>query len=168
MNSSFSCNCNCKCEKRVFRFKNVPFSPICSCCCLQKPQSICPPATPLYEESVCKIRREAFEAGNVHFFDNPDPFGVDYEYYFVNELANALQPCNDLPGFSRSTIEELDLIKSTFLVDGKPLCPMLVWGIVNGEPMLINVDPLGGPANVVPTPSLFCKAYRICVRPVFT
>ena len=170
MNSFSTCNCNCKCEKRVYRFKCVPFNPIDSCsCCLPKPQPICPPATPLHEDSVCNLRRAAFEAGNIHFYDNPDPFGVDYEYYFFNKLVTAQEPCTEIPGFVLPSIDELNLIKSSFLVDGKPICPMLVWGTTDGaDRVLIYIDPLGPPATVVPTPSLFCLAYRICVRPILS
>lgn len=166
MNSSFSCNCNCRCENKVFRFKNIPFIPICSCCCLPKPQPVCPPATLLCEEQVCEKRRAAFEAGNIHFFNNPDPFGVDYEYYFVNDLASAQQPCNEFPGFNRPTLEEADLLTASFLVDGKPLCPMLFWINLNGEPMLKNSA--GSQGSFITPPSPLCKAYRICVKPILT
>ena len=30
-------------------------------------------------EKECNKRREAFEAGSVYFYDNPDPFGLDFE-----------------------------------------------------------------------------------------
>jgi hypothetical protein len=118
------------------------------------------------KRDICKERRAAFEAGNVHLFDNPDPFAVDYEYYFINELFSFPPPCTELPGYRIGSVDELALISPSFQVNGEFLCPMLVWATLDGTtPILVRVNP--GSVNPITSPDLSaCKGYKICLRPI--
>ncbi|MEK4628980.1 MAG: hypothetical protein ABS944_07315 [Solibacillus sp.] len=116
--------------------------------------------------TICKLKRAAFEAGNVHLYDNPDPFGVDYEYYFINQLFRFAQPCTEIPGYRIPAVDELAIISSSFQVKGEFLCPMLVWATLDGTlPVLVRVDPYSvNPVTIADNSA--CKGYKICVRPI--
>ncbi|SNZ10010.1 hypothetical protein SAMN05421503_1464 [Terribacillus aidingensis] len=63
-------------------------------------QKGCPcPVTPC-ESLECEEPRDDFESENPHFWQNPDPLGVNLNFYFVNELSG-FEPCTELPGYDR-------------------------------------------------------------------
>ena len=149
------------------RKKTCSSEPCCCCPCPKPPKpDPCPNPTLPNEPPICEQRRAAFEANNPHL-----RFDLNLAYYFFNDLSTfeeAHNRCAILgPEFRPPTIEEFNAIRNDF--DAAGLCTMLVWvtTIVNGivTPTLVSYVP-GQSAVIVPTPSLFCRAYVVCVAPI--
>lgn len=69
-------------------------------------------------------------------------------------------------GYRTPTVAELQSIATsltTATIGGTPLCPMVVWALSGLEPVLVEVVPATGSVQILRTPSLRCRAFRICV-----
>jgi hypothetical protein len=132
----------------------------------------CPPPTQPNEPPECELRRQQI-SGDIFTATN------GWEFGFVNVLLDFpstidetnLNSCVGFLGgqMHLAPIEELLVIsndiRQAFRVNGQPLCPMLIWSTIAGEPTLLLVDvesPI--PFTIVATPSLSCPAYRICIN----
>lgn len=63
-----------------------------------------------------------------------------------------------------TTVEELEIISKELFINGRPLCPMIVWATKDGEPTLVRVKSGYSKAiQIKKTPSLYCLAYAIYV-----
>ena len=140
----------------------------CSCSCPKPPSppkpDPCPNSTLPNEPPECELRRQNFQAGNPY-----TNFDFLFEYRFFNELRDfnsSIQFCQNIvpAGFRAITVQELAIISNDSKVNGEFLCPMLVWATNNGIPTLVFFAPGSTtPVSIVPTPSLFCRAYFFCV-----
>jgi hypothetical protein len=132
----------------------------------------CPPPTQPNEPTECELRRQQI-SGDI--FNAPN----GWQFGFVNVLLDFPSTIDELNpnscagvfggGFHLAPLEQLLVIsndiRQAFRVNGQPLCPMLIWSTIAGEPTLLLVDvesPI--PFTIVQTPSLSCPAYRICIN----
>jgi hypothetical protein len=133
----------------------------------------CPPPTLPNEPPECEQRREQISGV---IFNAPNGWQVG----FINVLqdfaatVNPLNPnsCEGVfgAGFHLARVEELlvlstlNTLRQMFTVNGQS-CPVLVWSTISGIPTLVYVVPESpNPIIVVPTPSVFCPAYSICIN----
>ncbi|MEI2330644.1 hypothetical protein [Priestia megaterium] len=142
----------------------------CCCCCYSCPQppipNPCPNPTLPNEPPECETRRQTFANFSPYF-----RFDLNLFYYFFNDLSTFEEAHNHCAmlgtEYRPPTIQEFNAIKNDF--DAAGLCTMLVWvtTIVNGRqtPTLVSYVP-GQSAVIVPTPSLFCRGYVVCVAPI--
>ena len=124
----------------------------------------CPQVTLPNEPLECEQRRQQLQ-----MIDNID-FSLNLLWLFSNTQATfeeAEEICaSSMDGLRFLTIEELELI-NIITLDDQPLCPMLVWATMNGDPALEFVEPnLESPNLVTPSPfsSPLCLAYVLCGR----
>ncbi|MGG3623875.1 hypothetical protein ABES25_10020 [Bacillus gobiensis] len=130
----------------------------------------CPPATQPNEPPECEQRRQQISGDIVNASNG-------WQLGFVNALQDfptTIDPSNVnscegtfVGGFHLAPVEEMLVVindmRQGFRVNGQPLCPMLIWSTVAGDPTLVFVDlesPI--PFTIVPTPSLNCPAYHFC------
>lgn len=132
----------------------------------------CPPPTQPNEPPECELRRQQISGDNFNASNG-------WQFGFVNVLQDFpttidetnVNSCVGVFGGSHhlAPIEELLVIsndiRQAFRVNGQPLCPMLIWSTIAGEPTLVFVDlESPNPFTIVPTPSIFCPAYHICIN----
>ncbi len=134
----------------------------CCCCCDKKDK--CPNPVRRNESAVCGgLRSMLAMQGAVYV-----PL-ANLTFVFTNTtLRYDSGYCPTLfAGYRTPTVAELQSIAtsltSTGAIGGTPLCPMVVWALNGTEPVLVEVVPALGTVEVLRTPSLRCKAYRICV-----
>ena len=129
----------------------------------------CPPPVCPHEPPECEQRRKEI-SGDVFEADNGWQIG------FVNVLQTYAQIQDPLNLFSCegtfgggwhiSPMAELEdpSVRNT-LLEMFGLCSVVVWATDNGVPTLVKVIPGSDePARILPTPSLSCLAYSICIN----
>jgi hypothetical protein len=171
-NSSL-CSCSIKNENKIRNtntFKpTINVNPVISM--PPSPSPLCPPATQPNEPPECALRRQEI-SGDVFVATN------GWEVGFVNVLEDYPTTINNSNvtscegvfggGFHLAPVEELLVLRNTlrqmFSVNGQS-CPVLIWSTIGGTPTLVYVVP-ESPNHiiVVPTPSIFCPAYHICIN----
>lgn len=136
----------------------------CCCCCPSKPEPICCPlATGFIEPLYCEQRR--IDLSNA----SPIELTNGFRIFFNNALSAFPQEpfCSNLTGdtdFDTPTVEVLfnPNIQAELLNRG--ICPMVVWAVNNGFPTLVRLSPGSScPVTILPTPSVSCLAYVMCV-----
>lgn len=136
------------------------------------PSPVCPPATQPNEPPECEQRRQQI-SGDIFPASNGFQFGFINTLQDFPTIMDPLNPngCEGVfsGGWHLAPVEELLVISNDirqgFRVNGQPLCPMLIWSTIGGVPTLVYVvleSP--NPFIVVPTPSIFCPAYAICIN----
>jgi hypothetical protein len=128
----------------------------------------CPRPTQPNEPPECELRRQQID-GRVFSASNGWQFGFvnvlqDFPTTIDNANPNSCEGTFGF-GFHLASFEELLVISNDIRQGFQPLCPMLIWSTIAGEPTLVFVD-LESPVPfiVVPTPSLLCPAYHICIN----
>ncbi|MGD6991877.1 hypothetical protein [Sutcliffiella horikoshii] len=134
----------------------------CCCCCDDK-RDKCPKPVRRNELASCEVSRQMLAMQGPVVVPM-----VNLTYIFTNAtLKYDSSYCPLLTGYRTPTVAELQSIAtsltSTGSIGGTPLCPMVVWALNGIEPVLVEVVPALGTVEVLRTPSLRCKAYRICV-----
>ncbi|MGD6872376.1 hypothetical protein ACQCU1_09280 [Sutcliffiella horikoshii] len=133
------------------------------CCCCDDKRDKCPKPVRRNEPIVCDgLRSMLAMLGAINV---PS---ANLTYFFTNAAVKYDSSyCPLLTGYRTPTVAELQSIAtsltSTGSIGGTPLCPMVVWALNGIEPVLVEVVPALGTVEVLRTPSLRCKAYRICV-----
>ncbi|MGG4167651.1 hypothetical protein ABEW00_09205 [Rossellomorea vietnamensis] len=137
----------------------------CKCCCPHKPKPICPPATHCNEKPGCEARRVQFAS------DSPVALNNGWTIAFVNTLEGFPPDPNICRNtfFDDSTIARVVELENPFvqqeLLDRLGSCSVVVWATNNGIPTLVKLKPGSvHPVKILPTPSLSCLAYRICIN----
>lgn len=101
----------------------------------------CPPPTLPNEPPECEQRRQQLQATNPHL-----EFDDNIQWFIFNTQSTLEEATNSCAGFGTVTIEELAVIN--LIVNNQPLCPMLVWATLNGNPTLAFVVPSANPAVI--------------------
>ncbi|WP_404432228.1 hypothetical protein [Sutcliffiella horikoshii] len=134
------------------------------CCCCDDKRDKCPNPVRWNESEICNGLR-----GLLQMLGPVNVPSANLTFRFTNRtLKYDSSYCPTLfPGYRTPTVAELQSIAtsltSTGAIGGTPLCPMVVWALNGIEPVLVEVVPEFGTVEVLRTPSLRCKAYRICV-----
>jgi hypothetical protein len=134
---------------------------MCECC------DCCKCTKKNHNPFFCERLRREFEANNPTFYEDPDPFAADYNIYFSNHFS-APSPCPNLPNIGIATTDELEITNESFQVNGKYLCPMLVWARLSGQLVRVLFRPgSSDPVTVVDTnPSPRARAYTVCIQTI--
>ena len=130
----------------------------------------CPPATLPNEPPECEQRRQDV-SGDVFNAANGFQIGFVNQLMDFNDTTDPLNPfsCEGafVGGFHLAPVEELVVpaVRDTVTEILQPGCSVLVWTTINGIPTLAYILP-GSPdfIEIVPTPSLSCLAYHICIN----
>lgn len=124
----------------------------------------CPPPVCCNEKPECELRRADLTS------DSPIPLDNGWTLAFVNMLDGFPQDVNICRNtfLDDSTIATVEQLNNPFvqqeLVE-RDICPMVVWALNNGTPTLVKLSPGNShPVKILPTPSLSCRAYRICIN----
>lgn len=135
----------------------------CCCDCCDDWWDRCPNPVRRNESIACGGLRQALAArGSV---DVPI---ANLTFIFTNQAVRYNSSyCPTLEtGYRTPTVAELQSIATSMTsaqIGGTSLCPMLVWALNGVEPVLVEVVPATGSVQVLRTPSLRCRAYRVCV-----
>ena len=145
------------------KIKKINCKIFCKC------KNNCPPPICPNEPPECKLRRTEI---NGDIFNAANGFQIA----FINELqtyAQTQDPTSPLScegmfgaGFHLSPVAELEdpAVRNT-LLEMFGLCPVVVWATNNGVPTLVKIIPgSNDPERILPTPSLSCLAFAICIN----
>ncbi|MHB8129055.1 MAG: hypothetical protein ACYDEX_08670 [Mobilitalea sp.] len=126
--------------------------------CKKCPQAVCG-----NEKPECELQRA--DLAN----DSPFTLNNGWTFGFFNKLETFPQDpnlCRDSFG-GTTTIATVEQLNNPFVQQNlldRGICPMVVWALNNGVPTLVKLTPGSShPVKTLPTPSLFCLAYRICI-----
>lgn len=125
----------------------------------------CPPPVCRNEKPECEQRRQQIAQASPVFALNA------WTISFVNKLEGFPQDPNICRNtfFDDSTIATVEQLENSFvqqvLLNMLDSCPVVVWATNNGVPTLVKLTPGSAhPVKILPTPSLSCLAYRICIN----